>query len=251
MYRFFYSNDYSINENNNIIITGNDLKHIKVLRLTKGENIVICQSPNKEYYCSFKFIEDMSAVFDINEIKEVQAELPAKIYLFQGLPKKDKMEFIIQKAVELGVYEIVPVMTKRSVVKLDFEKESKRLKRWQSICEAAAKQSGRGIIPKVTNIMNFNEAVNYAKDLDYNIIPYELATNVSQSKEIVSDACKNSSIGIFIGAEGGFDKDEIDLAFENNFKTITLGKRILRTETAGMTVLSILMFEMETNDMQI
>ena len=178
-------------------------------------------------------------------VEEANRELPSKIYLFQGLPKGDKMELIIQKAVELGVYEIIPVATKRAVVKLDAKKAEAKQKRWQSIAESAAKQSRRNIIPHIHEVVKFGQAVDYAKNLDITLIPYELAEDMEKTKQIFETIQPGQSIGIFIGPEGGFDESEIALAQENGISPITLGKRILRTETAGMAVLSVLMFQLE------
>lgn len=178
-------------------------------------------------------------------VEEANRELPSKIYLFQGLPKGDKMELIIQKAVELGVYEIIPVATKRAVVKLDAKKAEAKQKRWQSIAESAAKQSRRNIIPHIHEVVKFGQAVDYAKNLDITLIPYELAEDMEKTKQIFETIQPGQSIGIFIGPEGGFDESEIVLAQENGISPITLGKRILRTETAGMAVLSVLMFQLE------
>ena len=174
-----------------------------------------------------------------------RSELPSKVYLFQGLPKNDKMELIIQKAVELGVYAVVPVATKRAVVKLDDKKEAKKLVRWQSISESAAKQAKRLIIPEVMPVMSFKEAVAFSQTMDVRLIPYELAENMAYTRQVLSQIKPGQSIGIFIGPEGGFAEEEVELALNSGMETITLGKRILRTETAGMTVLSILMYLLE------
>ena len=163
------------------------------------------------------------------------------------MPKSDKMELIIQKATELGVAEIVPVMTKRTVVKLEPKKEAKKLERYNAIAMSAAKQSGRGFIPVVKDFMSFKQALNYAKEFDMNIIPYENAKGIAYAKEVVASVPNCKTLGIFIGPEGGFAKEEVDLAVEMGAKCITLGNRILRTETAGFAILSILMFELEQN----
>jgi len=155
------------------------------------------------------------------------------------------MELIVQKAVELGAYEIVPVVTKRAVVKLDDKKASKKVERWNSIAESGAKQSGRNVIPEVKTVMSFKEAVAYAKQLDVVLIPYELAEGMQETKQIISAIHPGESVGIFIGPEGGFEETEVEYAMENGIKPITLGKRILRTETAGLTTLSILMYHLE------
>ena len=245
MYRFFVEPS-QVGEKE-IIITGNDVNHIKnVLRMKPKEPILISSKENLEYTC---YIEEMSE----DEIKahimyaqEAGYELPSKLYLFQGLPKSDKMEWIIQKAVELGVHEVIPVASKRAVVKLDQKKEEKKRTRWQAIAESAAKQSKRMYVPEVTKVMSFSQAVEYAKSMDVVLIPYELAKGMADTKEVIQKIEKGQSVGIFIGPEGRFEEAEVELAVqEAHAKSITLGKRILRTETAGLTVLSILMFTLE------
>ena len=237
MYDFFA--DSSAIGEKEIIIRGSDLNHMKnVLRLQIGEQICIHEeSTGKEYRCEIAGYEKDVAHLHIMWVEEANRELPSKIYLFQGLPKGDKMELIIQKAVELGVYEIIPVATKRAVVKLDAKKAEAKQKRWQSIAESAAKQSRRNIIPHIHEVVKFGQAVDYAKNLDITLIPYELAEDMEKTKQIFETIQPGQSIGIFIGPEGGFD--------ESGISPITLGKRILRTETAGMAVLSVLMFQLE------
>lgn len=229
-----------------IIIEGTDVNHIKnVLRMKPGEEVMISDGTDKHYICSIVAISEEQVTARIVDIDTNTTELPVKLYLFQGLPKADKMELIIQKSVELGVYEIIPVAMKRCVVKLDAKKEKTKITRWQGIAESAAKQSKRMVIPKISSVMNFKEAVAYAKSLDYNIIPYEFANGMEQSKQVVKSLGRYKSVGIFIGPEGGFEEAEIAYAKENNMQIISLGKRILRTETAGLTALSIIMFELE------
>lgn len=156
------------------------------------------------------------------------------------------MELIVQKAVELGAYEIVPVNMKRSIVKIDnAKKEQARISRWQTIADEASKQSRRGILPKVHGLVSYKEALSMAKNLDIVILPYELAKDMSYTRRILSEIEKGQSIGIFIGPEGGFDDDEIEQAIECGFKPITLGNRILRTETAGLAILAMLVYELE------
>ena len=187
-------------------------------------------------------------ILGIEKVQETGTELPTKIVLFQGLPKKDKMDLIVQKTVELGVYKIVPVQMKRSVVRLKEDKKiKKKQERWQAIAEAAAKQCDRGIIPQVLEPVSFEEAVAMAKELSYNMIPYELQDGIDRSREIVHYACTQDSVGIFIGPEGGFEPFEVEQAIANGIEPMTLGKRILRTETAGMALLSIMMFQMQQN----
>ena len=227
-------------------IIGGDVNHIKnVLRMHPGEEIMILDGSGMEYRCEIEAISD-EVLARVLEAKKTEAELSVRLLLFQGLPKKDKMELIIQKAVELGVSEIIPVLTKRTVVKLeDKKKEQKKLERWQAIAEAAAKQSGRGIIPKVCEAVKFTEAVKQAGELDEALIPYELAEGMDGARERIRGLHGKRTIGIFIGPEGGFEEEEIALAAKAGIHPITLGKRILRTETAGLCILSVIMFELE------
>lgn len=243
---WFYVEKSQISEDE-IRITGSDVNHIKnVLRMEAGEHVVICDREGKDYYCELASLSKDEVIAKINQINDTESELPAKLYLFQGIPKKDKMELIIQKAVELGAYEVIPVSMKRCVAKIeDGKKEQKKLERWQGIAESAAKQSGRGIVPQIHSVMSFKEAVAYGKELEYCLVPYEQAKNIATTVEQVKQACNGKSIGIFIGPEGGFDEKEIEQIEEAGFHAITLGKRILRTETAGLTILSILMYELE------
>lgn len=244
MPRFFV--DACDTKGKSIVITGEDVNHIKnVLRLKIGDEITINDKENIDYICNISSFDDGAVVADIVDVMKNAAELPVKIVLFQGLPKLDKLEFIIQKAVELGVSEIVPVVTKRSIVKVDPKKEEKKLARYQAIATSAAKQSGRGVVPEVKAFMSYKEAIKYAASLDMTIIPYEEAKGVKYSKEVIKSIKGKESLGIFIGPEGGFAKEEVDLAMENGASAITLGHRILRTETAGLTTLSIIMFELE------
>ena len=201
---------------------------------------------DREYRCEILSLSEEEIEAGIMWVEETGAELPSRIYLFQGLPKSDKMELIIQKAVELGAYEIIPMATRRAVVKLDKKKEESKRKRWQGIAESAAKQSKRMVIPQIAPLMNFREAVEYAKELDVKLIPYELAEGMEETRRFIESIVPGQSIAVFIGPEGGFAPEEIELARENGLSPVTLGKRILRTETAGMTVLSILMYYLES-----
>ena len=245
MYQFFV--EPSQIQGNQIIITGKDVNHIKnVLRMKKGEEISVSNGVDgKEYGCEIEELSDQEIVCALRFVKEDGAELPCRVSLFQGLPKADKMELIIQKAVELGVYEIVPVVTARAVVKLDEKKAKSKLLRWQGIAEAAAKQSKRRIIPQVKPVMTMKEAVAYSGSSQVRVIPYELANGMEQTKKIMENLKPGEDIAVFIGPEGGFEESEIALAAEAGIVPITLGKRILRTETAGMTVLSWVMYQLE------
>lgn len=234
-------------EGERIRIIGDDVNHIKnVLRMNVDEELVLCDKEGQFYHCLIEKLGSQEIETKILTVKEAETELSTKIYLFQGLPKKDKMELIIQKAVELGVFEVIPVATKYCVVKLsDKKKEGKKLERWQAISEAAAKQSGRGIVPKIREVMSFQEAIQMAEKLDAGIIPYELSKGMKESRDAIHRVSKEKTVGVFIGPEGGFSEEEIACALKASIQPISLGKRILRTETAGLTTLSLLMFEME------
>ena len=245
MYHFFVTPEQVKGEH--IYIEGSDVNHIKnVLRMKVGEELEISDGDNKKYLCEIASITSEEVCVMIQEERSVDTELLSKICLFQGLPKSDKMELIVQKAVELGAYEIIPVATKRAVVKLDEKKASKKVERWNSIAESGAKQSGRNLIPKVTDVMSWKEAIEYAKALDIVLIPYELAEGMQETRDIIAQIQPGQSIGIFIGPEGGFETEEVESAMEYGARPITLGKRILRTETAGLTTLSILMYHLES-----
>lgn len=243
---WFYAGKSQISDGM-VHITGADVNHIKnVLRMEPGESVVICDGEGVDYYCSLITVTSEKVTAAIQRTSASENELNSRIYLFQGIPKKDKMEFIIQKAVELGVYRIIPVAMKRCVAKVEEgKKEEQKRKRWNGIAEAAAKQSGRGIIPDVYPVMSFPEAYQYSQTLGCTLIPYEQAEGIEQSYKSIKEACTKKSIGVFIGPEGGFDDTEITLFTKCGITPVTLGKRILRTETAGMAVLSILMFELE------
>ncbi|MBQ0001603.1 MAG: 16S rRNA (uracil(1498)-N(3))-methyltransferase [Clostridiales bacterium] len=243
----FFAEPYQIDEEAHLIhITGTDVNHIKnVLRMKAGEELWISDGENAEYHCTIEELSDEEILLHILYKQEPDYELPNKIYLFQGLPKSDKMEMIVQKAVELGVYEIVPVETKRCVVKLDDKKADKKVQRWQQIAESAAKQSKRMRVPEVHEVLTWKQAIRYAGDLDVLLVPYELAKGIGETREILKSIQPGQSIAVFIGPEGGFEEAEVQSAMEIGAKPITLGRRILRTETAGMTALSILMFQLE------
>lgn len=230
-----------------VIIEGSDVNHIKnVLRMKIGEELSVSNGEDgREYRCGIVRIEEERVVCELRFVKEDGVELPSRVYLFQGLPKADKMELIIQKSVELGVYEVIPVETARSVVKLDAKKAAQKTARWQSIAEAAAKQSKRRIIPKVAAPVSFEQALSLAAEMDVKLIPYELAEGMESTKQIFSNLGEGKDIAVFIGPEGGFEEKEIAGAKEYGIQPITLGKRILRTETAGFTVMAWIMYQLE------
>ncbi len=244
MHRFFVEPS-QIGEKE-IVITGPDVNHIRnVLRMRAGEELLAADGQGSEYRCILRELQDSEIRAEICRKLSGSAELPSRITLFQGLPKSDKMDFIIQKCVELGVFRIVPVTTKRTVVKLDAKKEESRRKRWTAVSESAAKQSGRGIIPEISGVQSFREAVEEAGELDVCLIPYEKAEDMARTREILSGIPAGASIGVFIGPEGGFEEEEVREAMEAGARPITLGRRILRTETAGMAVLAMLGYLLE------
>lgn len=244
MHRFFV--EPSQIEERVIHITGGDVNHIKnVLRMKEKEGLLISDGAQKEYTCYIEAMSQEEILAHIIYIEERDLELPCKIYLFQGLPKNDKMELIVQKAVELGVWEVIPVATSRTVVKMDEKKAAKKVTRWQQIAESAAKQSKRMRIPQVHGALSFQEALSYAAACQVKLIPYELAKGMSETRKIIGSIRKGEQVAVFIGPEGGFSEAEIDAAMQAGMKPVTLGKRILRTETAGMALLSILMYHLE------
>ncbi len=234
---------------NKIFMQGSDVNHIRnVLRMKPGEDVRVNDGRGKTYLCCISSYEEQTAVLDILKELDSDTELPSRIILFQGLPKGDKMEWIVQKAVELGVYAIVPFAAKRSVVKLDEKKAEKKQARWQLIAKGAAEQSGRGIIPEVSTVRTFTEALRMAGELDVVLIPYELEEGMKETVRILEEIAPGQSVGIFIGPEGGFEEEEVERAKAAGAHAVTLGKRILRTETAGLTALSILMYHLESRN---
>lgn len=245
MYQFFVEPKQI--QGNRAYIRGKDVNHIRnVLRMRVGDELALSNGADgKEYRVGITAFCEDEIECELRFIKEDAVELPCEVFLFQGLPKGDKMEFIIQKAVELGVHEVIPVSMSRSIVKLDEKKSAAKCRRWQMIAEAAAKQSKRGIIPRIRDVMDFKAALAYADDMNVKLLPYELAEGMDRTRELFSSVKPEDKVAVFIGPEGGFDTKEIEQAAESGFEAVTLGKRILRTETAGMLVLAILMYHME------
>ena len=250
MYHFFVEPGQI--QGTQIFITGKDVNHIKnVLRMRIGEEVSVGNGiDGKEYRCAIDAFEEDSVVCKLLFVKEDGVELPVKVTLFQGLPKADKMELIIQKAVELGIYEIVPVATKRCVVKLDAKKETAKIARWQAIAEAAAKQSKRAVVPQIKPVMSMKEAIQAAGEMEHRIIPYELAEGMEKTREIFETFKSGTRVAVFIGPEGGFEEAEVEAAAAAGVIPISLGKRILRTETAGFTVLAWIMYELEVRTLE-
>ncbi len=239
----FFTNKENINDSM-VTLDGEDVKHIKnVLRLNKGDKIVVCDGHVWEYTVELESLEDNQINGTIIHKEMSKQEPPIDIILYQSLPKGTKMDLIIQKATELGVKEIIPVITQRTIVKLDNQKkEQKKLERWNRIALEAAKQSKRGRVPTVSNILNFKESLNLLKDEDFVIVPYEDECKIG-AKEILKK-CKTKRINIVIGSEGGFEEDEVLMLKEIGAYIISLGPRILRTETAGFTAISIALYEL-------
>ncbi len=229
--------------NNSIKITGGDASHIsKVLRTEVGETLTLCDGDGTDFLSEVTEISKDCVLLKILDTFPCLAEPNISVTLFQGLPKQGKMDYIIEKCTELGVLRIVPVKTKRSVVKIDDKKsEAKKLERWQKIANESVKQCGRGTIPKITNVMSVKEAIEFSQSLDLTIAAYECETKTSIKSALMGEPPK--SVGIFIGPEGGLDDEEVAMFKTAGIKTVTLGKRILRTETAGHTVLTAIMYE--------
>lgn len=245
MYQFFVEPCQI--QDKKIVITGSDVNHIRnVLRMKPGDEVSVSNGVDgKEYRCGILEMDEESIVCGLRFVKEDGVELPARVYLFQGLPKAEKMELIVQKAVELGAYRIVPVAAKRCVVKLDEKKARNKTARWQGIAEAAAKQSKRRIVPEVGDVVSFEEAVHMAEQMDVKLIPYELADGMNRTKELIGGLKPGQDIAVFIGPEGGFEEAEIAKACAAGIVPVTMGKRILRTETAGFTILAWIMYQLE------
>lgn len=244
MHHFFVNPEQVYNKE--IMITGPDVNHIKnVLRMKPGEQVEINDGEGIRYLCELEGFEPEGIRLRILNTWKADTELPSKIYLFQGLPKGDKMELIVQKAVELGVYEVIPVSTKRAVVKLDEKKAEKKTARWNGIAESGAKQSGRSRVPRVADVMKFADALTLAEELDVVLIPYEKARGMQETRNVIGQIAPGQSVGVFIGPEGGFEEQEVRQAMEHGVVPVTLGRRILRTETAGLAILSILMYHLE------
>jgi 16S rRNA (uracil1498-N3)-methyltransferase len=252
MPKFFVDNN-QIN-NDKAIITGNDFNHIKnVLRMKVGDTFNICDSNSQNYIVRINNYEKESIECDVIEKCEEQAESNVKVHIYQGLPKADKMELIIQKSVELGVTEIIPVEMKRCVVKLDGKDKIKKIDRWNKISEVAAKQSGRDIIPEVSNVKNLKEIAKELEKFDLVLLCYEnekenylkgvlnIYKNKLNSKEDIN-------IAVIIGPEGGIDISEVEELKNAGAQVVSLGNRILRTETVALSMLSIIMYEFERND---
>lgn len=283
MYRFFTERQNIDEAAAKIRITGGDVSHIRsVLRMRPGEKVLLCETqspggtgaresagggrgekipdqerwdgwpesagscPESEYVCELENISSDEVTARILEKRALTSELPSRIVLFQGLPKADKLESIIQKSVELGVFSVIPVLMRRSVVRPDPKKAGRKTERFNAIARAAAMQSKRGIIPGVSETVSFPQAVRLAEKLDHVIVPYEDAEGIAHTKRVLAGIKPGESAGIFIGPEGGFEAEEVQMLKDAGGEAITLGHRILRTETAGPAILAILMMQLES-----
>ena len=251
MYQFFIQPE-NITKQDILITDEQDINHIKnVLRASIGEKLEICDSSTKQdYLCEIENITKENIMCNIIEKLKTNVESNVQITVFQGLPKADKMELIIQKSVELGVYDIIPVEMKRSIVKLKENDKTKKLLRWQKISEVAAKQCGRNIIPEIKPIIYVKNICNFIPEYDIVLVAYEKEEK-NKLKETIQplkgkkEDNKILKIAVIIGPEGGIDEQEILLLEESGAQIVTLGKRILRTETVALNMLSILMYELE------
>ncbi len=228
-----------------VTITGSDVNHIKnVLRMKAGEKIRVSSQNGRDYFCELSEITDTFVQADLLKEDAPSTELCGKIRLFQGIPKGSRMETVIEKAVELGVHEIIPVAMRYCVVKLDAKKEAARIVRWQKLAESAAKQSKRSVIPSIHPVMPFEAAAEYALSCDVRLVPYENERGMDSMRDALLSIQKGDSISVMIGPEGGFSKEEIALV-EGKMRLVSLGRRILRTDTAGISTLSMLMLQLE------
>ena len=249
MYQFFVEDEQvafdADQKTGKICITGTDVNHIRnVLRMKTGEKVRVSDRSGHAFFCCLEEIAGDYVSARIEYADETGTELDNPIWLFQGLPKSDKRELIIQKATELGVSEVIPVSMKNCVVKLDAKKADNKNKRWQTIAESAAKQSKRTVIPVIRPLMNWKEALELAKTLDVVLVPYENERGMEATREIIGHITPGQSIGIFIGPEGGFSEEEIT-GLPDEMHRISLGRRILRTETAGLATLAMLVYQLD------
>ena len=245
MYNFF--TEAENRRDDRFLISGSDYNHIRnVLRMKAGDTFLVSCS-GESHLCALESFEEDTVVARITQEGYQSTELPAEIYLFQGLPKADKMELIIQKAVELGAAGLIPVEMKRCVVKLEEKKKKSRRERWQAIAESAAKQSKRNLIPQVFDVLTYKEAMAMAGEMDLFLLPYENERGMAATREALETIRPGMKVAILIGPEGGFEEKEVLLAQEKGARSISLGRRILRTETAAITSIAMCMLHIETN----
>ena len=240
MHRFFVGS--SLKDACEVTVTGDDVTHIsKVLRLREGDEIIVCDSDGTDCLCRIETVDKETVTAQILKRESSITEPPIKITLFQGVPKGDKLDTVVQKCVELGAMRIVPVAMKRSVAIIkDKEKKQQRL---QKIALEAAKQCNRAIVPEVDTVMTFDEAIKKAFEFDLRLLPYE-AEKSTGMKDVLKSHNDAKSICIFIGPEGGFDDAEVEKARSNGFETVSMGPRIMRTETAPLAAITAVMYEL-------
>ncbi len=241
----FFAEKENISENT-ILLDGEEAKHIlKVLRMQVGDNLTVCDGAGTDYETEIECAEKNTLTVRVLERKPSPAESRVKITLFQCLPKASKMEYVIQKCTELGISEIIPCISERCVVKLNSEADAeKKVERWQAIAKAAAKQSGRGVIPHVGMPVSFKEAMDVLSEMQLSFVPYENERDTTL-KTLLRGAGTSECAAFIIGPEGGFSEQEIESARVAGVQTVTLGNRILRTETAAEVVLSMMNYEFE------
>lgn len=243
MYNFFVSEPS--NEQSVYTIAGADFNHAKnVLRLSVGDKVLVSRLGVSDL-CVIDGFSQSEVFAKIIEKNYQDTSLPIDVHLFQGMPKGDKLELIIQKAVELGATTITPVETSRSIVKIEEKKKASKKARWQAVAESAAKQSKRTVIPEIKDVCSFKTALSLLKNFDCVLIPYENQNGMNSTIDALKLLKKGKSVAVFIGPEGGFSDQEVQSVIDIGGKSISLGKRILRTETAAVTALSMLMLYAE------
>ncbi|MDO5476877.1 MAG: RsmE family RNA methyltransferase [Eubacteriales bacterium] len=243
--------DLSAMEGDLLTVGGEEYNHIKnVLRMRPGEKLLVRGTDGGSRVCCFEidsFAREQVLCRLVSE-QESEVELPVRVLLFQGLPKADKMEFIAQKGVEMGVSGIIPVEMRRSIVKLAGDKRKKRVARWQAIVEAAAKQSRRAFVPEISDVMTMQQALDHAfSEADHVFVPYERMAEEpeTETRALLENVQPGETVAVFVGPEGGFEESEVAAAVNRGAHTISLGRRILRTETAALAFLSFLIYRFE------
>ena len=242
--RFFVGDNPEINPT----LSGEEFKHaINVLRIKEGDEILVCDNSGYEYVCKVIKISKNELSFSVISKDVCSTETKNNVTLVCGYLKGDKTELVVQKAVELGVTAIIPVQMSRSIVKIEEKKKGAKTERWQAIAESAGKQSKRSVIPKVYDVMSFDKALEFASETDLFLLPYENKNGMVDTKNALNKIKKGDKISVLVGPEGGFSDSEIDKALSNGANVISLGKRILRTETASILSVGMLMLHAETN----
>jgi len=239
MHRFFIDPAEIGRAPEEIVLQNKNTKHLQVLRLRPGERVVVCDGKKTDYTCELMKIDQTGTRLKVLDFAASAGEPHLEVTLFQCLPKHDKMETIVQKAVEAGVCRIVPVISERVDYGPGRKTEQKR-ERWQKIALAAAEQCGRGIVPEVNGIVPMLTALKMATGLGEAYAAYENEKNVTAAQAFIGSSA--GTAGIFIGPEGGFSDEEAALFRERRIRTFSLGKRVLRTETAGFAAAFLFLF---------